>query len=69
MEVKNCLVCGNSMVKKGIGQACPNCGYICIPSPLEATIQKKAKNKKIMIILIVILVVWVIPYILMNFLA
>lgn len=68
MEEKKCLLCGNSMISHGIGHVCQACGYAHIPSPVGDSIEKAAKNKKIILIVLVILIVWVIPAILLNIL-
>lgn len=53
-----CPLCNEYMYEKGIGEVCPNCGYVHVPSPLAPPPQEKKQTNwtKVTILIIVLFV-------------
>lgn len=53
-----CPLCNAYMYEKGIGEVCPNCGYVHVPSPLAPPPKEKKETNwtKVAILIIVLLI-------------
>lgn len=60
-----CPLCNAPMHEKGIGTACPNCGYVHVNSPIAGKFYDKSYKKTIIICVCVLLIGWIIPAIIL----